>query len=248
MFFETKGSIPEGFGFKAFGLTHLLWLALLVVSCGVAAYFYKRLDAKRRNIMRTALGCTIVAVELIRDIIIVLIGKWSGIGYLPLHLCGINILLIGFDVIKRTKVVQNFLYYFSIAGALLALLFPNWTMLPWWNFFSLNSFVIHILLVMYPFMLVAGGDIELDIKYMPRCLALLVAMAIPIYFINLASGENFMFLMSPEKGNPLELFEKLLGSHLWGFPILLPVVMLIMYLPIHIIKKRKSNKKETVTA
>jgi hypothetical protein len=48
-----------------------------------------------------------------------------------------------------------------------------------------------------------------------------------------------MFLMRPDKGNPLEMFEKLLGSHLWGFPILLPVVIAVMYLPTRIfIKKR----------
>jgi hypothetical protein len=45
--------------------------------------------------------------------------------------------------------------------------------------------------------------------------------------------------MKPDSGNPLELFEKLLGSHLWGFPILLPVVILVMYIPVLIFKKRK---------
>ena len=40
----------------------------------------------------------------------------------------------------------------------------------------------------------------------------------------------------------LELFEKILGSHLWGFPILLPIVMFIMYLPIFIARKLKNKK------
>jgi hypothetical protein len=59
--------------------------------------------------------------------------------------------------------------------------------------------------------------------------------------------------MEPDKGNPLELFEKLLGSHLWGFPILLPLVMLIMYLPLFIISLFKKctqpsrQEKEKVT-
>jgi cytochrome c-type biogenesis protein CcmH/NrfF len=54
-----------------------------------------------------------------------------------------------------------------------------------------------------------------------------------------------MFLMQPDSGNPLELFEKLLGSHLWGFPILLPIVILIMYLPMLI---RKRRARETAVA
>ncbi len=242
MFFETKDTIPEGFGFSAFGLSHLIWLAVLVIACIAAALIYKRLGNSSRKLMRKILGISIVATEMLKDIVLICIGEFS-VGYLPFHLCGINILLIGFDIIKPTKLVGNFLYYFCIVGALLALVFPNWTMLPIFNFFYFNSFIIHILLVIYPIMLVVGGDIKLDVKYMPRCIALLIAMAIPIYFINLASGENFMFLMEPDKGNPLELFEKLLGNHLWGFPILLPIVMLIMYLPIMIIKKAKKNKK-----
>ena len=41
-----------------------------------------------------------------------------------------------------------------------------------------------------------------------------------------------------------ELFEKILGSHLWGFPILLPIVILIMRLPILILQKIRKSSKE----
>ena len=101
---------------------------------------------------------------------------------------------------------------------------------------------------MYPLLLVASGELTPSVKMMPKCIFLLVLMAVPIYFMNLAWDTNFMFLMSPETGNPLGLFEKYLGSHLWGFPILLPIVMFIMYIPIFIIskcKKKDSNKTET---
>ena len=70
-----------------------------------------------------------------------------------------------------------------------------------------------------------------------------MAIAIPVYCLNLLWGTNFMFLMKPDSGNPLELFEKLLGSHLWGFPILLPLVILVMYLPIFILKKHNKRTK-----
>ena len=33
MFYETKDSIPEGFGFSTFGVTHLIWLFSFVVLC-----------------------------------------------------------------------------------------------------------------------------------------------------------------------------------------------------------------------
>jgi len=238
MFFVTKDTIPEGVGFSTFGPMHLIWLAAIVLCIITAAIVYKRLDDQKRKIMRVVIGSAILLLEISKDIFHGIVGEF-GVGYLPLHLCGINILLIGFDLFIQNNIVRNFLYYFSIAGASLALLFPNWTSLPCWNFSCIHSFSIHGLLVMYPILLVAGGEVKPDLKTMPKCILLLIGMAIPIYFVNLAFDTNFMFLMRPDKGNPLEMFEQLLGNHLWGFPILLPIVMLAMYLPILLVNKLK---------
>lgn len=254
MFFKTQSSLPDGVGFSTFDLTHLMWLTVGVTAIILAAVFYRRLTLKRQRIMLCILGGYIFFQEMLKNVVVAAVGEFS-YGYLPFHLCGINILLIAFDIIKPTAVVRTFLYYFCIPGAALALIFPNWTETPFFNFFHLHSFTIHILLIMYPVLLVTSGELRPDIKDMPKCIGLLVAMAIPIYFLNMAWGTNFMFLMKPDSGNPLELFEKLLGSHLWGFPILLPIVMLIMYIPIGIIYRNKrqteqaaeTEEKETVS-
>ena len=238
MFFATKDNIPDGLGFRTFDLTHLTWLLAGVLLFVVACVFYKRLSDRKRRLVLAVLGGYIFLQEMVKNLVVYLQGEFSW-GYLPFHLCGINILLIAFDVFKQTKVVRSFLYYFAIPGAALALLFPNWTDVPVWNFFHLHSFTIHILLVLYPLLLVTSGQVDTSLKAALKGVGLLVAMAIPVYGLNLLWGTNFMFLMKPDSGNPLELFEKLLGSHLWGFPILLPVVILVMYLPARIfIKKR----------
>ena len=240
MFFLTNDLVPEGAGFSAYGPVHLLWLlaglALWIASC----LFFRTLSAERQNRLLKVLGSYIFLQEIVRDLVLIFLGEFSW-GHLPLHLCGINILLIAFDTVKQTKTVRSFLYYFSIPGAALALLFPNWTELPVWNFFCIHSFTIHILLILYPLLLVTSGRVATDLKSAFKGVGLLVAMAIPVYFLNLLWDTNFMFLMEPDTGNPLELFEQLLGSHLWGFPILLPVVILVMYLPILLLKKRKSS-------
>ncbi len=238
MFFIPSENIPEGVGFQAFGLTHILWLLAGAVFCVAACIFYRRLpEAKRKTVLKV-LGTYIFLQEMVKNLVLVLQGEF-GWGYLPFHLCGINILLIAFDVFKQTKVVRSFLYYFAIPGALLALLFPNWTEMPFWNFFHLHSFTIHILLVLYPLLLVTTGQVETNLKAALKGVGLLVAMAIPVYGLNLLWDTNFMFLMEPDSGNPLEMFEKLLGSHLWGFPILLPIVIFVMYIPVFLAKKLK---------
>lgn len=240
MFFIPSEHIPEGVGFEAYGLTHILWLLAGAVFCVAACIFYRRLPEGKRKTALRVLGTYIFLQEMVKNLVLILQGEFSW-GYLPFHLCGINILLIAFDIIKQTKIVRSFLYYFAIPGALLALLFPNWTEMPVWNFFHLHSFTIHILLVLYPLLLVTTGQVETNLKAALKSVALLVAMAIPVYGLNLLWDTNFMFLMEPDSGNPLEMFEKLLGSHLWGFPILLPIVILVMYIPIWIFQKRKAQ-------
>ncbi len=238
MFFVTSDHIPEGVGFRTFGLTHILWLLAGLLLWVGACIFYRKLSEKKRKTVLTVLGVYIFLQEMVKNLVVYLLGEFSW-GYLPFHLCGINILLIAFDVFKPTKVVRSFLYYFAIPGAALALLFPNWTEMPVWNFFHLHSFTIHILLVLYPLLLVTTGQANTDLKSALKGVGLLVAMAIPVYGLNLLWDTNFMFLMEPDSGNPLELFEKLLGSHLWGFPILLPVVILVMYIPVRIFRKKQ---------
>ena len=240
MFFVTSEHIPEGVGFQTFDLTHILWLLAGAVLCIAACVFYRRLSAQKQKLALKVLGAYIFLQEMTKNLVLILLKEFSW-GYLPFHLCGINILLIAFDTIKQTKTVRSFLYYFAIPGAALALLFPNWTQMPVWNFFHLHSFTIHILLVLYPLLLVTTNQVSTELKSAFKGVLLLVAMAIPVYGLNLLWGTNFMFLMKPDSGNPLEFFEKLLGSHLWGFPILLPVVILVMYLPVFIISKRKKS-------
>lgn len=244
MFFSTKSNIPEGLGFSTFDGTHLLWLLCIIVFWVLSVFLYRKSDQKRRKAIALCVGIITVALEIIKDVVAIVLGNF-GVGSLPLHLCGINILLILFDMIKPTKPVRNFLYYFCIPGALLALLFPNWTVLPCFNFSHIHSFTIHAFLVLYPLLLVAEGEVVPSIKDMLKCVALLVILAIPVYFVNLAFDTNFMFLMEPETGNPLGLFEKYLGNHLWGFPVLLPLVIFIMYIPLYALYKVKAKNSKT---
>ncbi|MBQ9933879.1 MAG: YwaF family protein, partial [Ruminiclostridium sp.] len=108
-------------------------------------------------------------------------------------------------------------------------------------FMHWHSFTVHILLAGYPILLTAAGDIRPQAKYIPRCLLLLLAMAIPIYGVNLALDTNFMFLMFAKEGNPLLIFENLWGNHLLGYPVLISAVLVVMHLPPWLLSKRKQH-------
>ena len=75
----------------------------------------------------------------------------------------------------------------------------------------------------------------------------LAVMAVPIYFVNVLFDTNFMFLMEAEKNNPLYVFEEMWGNHLFGFPVIMAGVLLIMYFP-HIVLLIKNKIKSKNTA
>ena len=90
-------------------------------------------------------------------------------------------------------------------------------------------------------MLLVGGDIKPQYKTVPKMLLILAVLAIPALVANLLFDTNFMFLMYAEKGTPLEWFADNMGSHLWGFPILIAIIVFLMYLPFIIKDKTKKN-------
>ncbi len=161
--------------------------------------------------------------------------------YLPLHLCSINIFLIALHAWKPNRLLDNFLYFICIPAATAALLFPTWTSLPATNFMFWHSTSVHILLAAYPIMLFSGGEIRPSVRYMGKCFLLLLAMAVPIYCVNLLLDTNFMFLMYAPDGNPLAWFRDRFGYHWIGFPVLLAAVFALMDVPV-LLKGRQENK------
>ncbi len=246
MFFTPESQIHEGLGFKLYDTTHLLWLGFFVLLCMLSVIIYKKLNTKHRNIMRVCIASIVFILETSKNCVAAAVGDF-GIGHMPFHLCGINVILITFCIFKRAKTVENFLYYIGIPGAMLALLTPDWTNMPCMNYFHIHSFVIHMFLVLYPFMLVTSGDLKPDFKYMPKCVLLLIGFAVPALVLNLIFDTNFMFLMDTAGIGFLQMFKDIFGAHQWAFPILLPIIMLIMSLPVLIankIKKTRTKHKE----
>ena len=240
-FFETTESIAEGLGFSMFDALHLMWIGIAIVCLLVSVFLYRRLSDVGRNHWRKVIAWLLIADELFKMAILICSGRYT-FSYLPFHLCSINIFLITIHAYKPSRVLDNFLYTVCIPGALAALLFPSWTSLPITSGMHLHSFTVHILLMLYPSVLTLNGDIQPDVKGLLKSLGLLVAMAIPIYGLNLLLDTNFMFLMSADSGNPLYIFETLWGNHLLGFPVIIVGILLVMYGPLILIQKLR--KKE----
>ena len=239
-FLETVDTIADGVGFAHFSSLHIIWLIIFAAVTVANCIWYRKLSEKGRSIWRIVIAVLLVADEVFKDVMLLIGGRFSA-GYLPFHLCSINIFVIAFHVWKPNKTLNGFLYTVAIPGAMAALLFPSWTALPLGNFMHLHSFTVHILLAMYPIVLAVAGDLKPQVKDIPKSLLLLLLMAIPIYGLNLLLDTNFMFLMSADAGNPLYVFEQLWGNHLLGFPVLIISVLVVMYVPLVLFRKLRKK-------
>ena len=241
-FLDTTDSVVDGLGFSHYDGTHIAWLTIFAIVVVLNALLYHRLSRRGQDIWNKTVAWLIVLDEVFKVVMLIAGGRYT-LSYLPLHLCSINIFVILLHAYRSSKLLDNFLYTVCIPGAIAALLFPTWTKLPVMNFMHLHSFSVHILLAMYPLVLATNKKMNITYKWIPRCLGLLLIMVIPIYGINLLFDTNFMFLMSADKGNPLYWFGQNWGNHLFGFPVLIAAILIVMYVPLELTRKLHNKKR-----
>ncbi len=239
-FWYTKDSIPEGVGFKLFGLFHISSiLAAILIIVGLALLF-KRLGEKGRWRMICIVGCSLLANELFKDVFCLAVGEWE-VDYLPFHICGINLLISFVYLFTKNKVIPQILYALGIPGASMALLTPTWTKLPFLNAMHLHSYTVHICLILFPILLVINGN-RPTYKYFKWSYAAVLIYCVPIYFLNKALDTDFVFL-NGARDTPFEFLPEVLGDPWYIFPCaaILGGLMALLILPWHIIDKKKKK-------
>lgn len=226
-FLDTKETISEGLGFKMFGPVHITWLILLVLFAFISIKYYQKATPEKRVKIRKGFAIALLINELFKHTCLIIGGNWN-FEYLPLHLCSINIFLILWHAYKPNKIVEHFICLLCIPGALMAIISPSWTPLPLLNFMHLHSFTIHILLVTYPLLLMCGKETKPEMKYVGLSMVFMLALCIPIYFINVVLKTNFFFLMNDAGISVFVLFKNIFGNHLMAVPVIGAVLLPLM--------------------
>ena len=231
-FVTAQENIPPELGFQLYGRSHLLWLVWTVILVTVLSLWYRRSDRQLRRKILLGVCVCMLAMDLIWDGILVATDQFS-LNYLPLDLCGIAMFGELLTALRPGTIVDELCYCLFLPGAMMALLFPNWTPLPFWNYLYLRSYLLHGLLVAFPIMRMAGGDFRPDARKLPRCLGISLLLCVPVYAVDKALDQNFFFLNTPSEGSPLELFAQWFGNpgYLIGLPVLLGLVWLLLYFP-----------------
>lgn len=228
-FFETTDTIGEVLGFPMYGQIHMTWLAAIAVTVAAVAIIYRRGGDRTRGTMLWCVAALTVGNEIAKYIVLGSSGHFTA-DYLPLHLCSINIFVILAHAITKNDYLAEILYAASMPAAAAALLFPSWTSLPPTSFMHIHSFTVHTELFLYPLLLIVGG-FKPNFRRLLRALPFIAVTAAGVFMFNKAFDTNFMFLNGAGEGNPLSLFEGILGDpgYLLSLPLLLAVVWAAMY-------------------
>lgn len=229
-------------GFEHFDETHIVMLIIATAIIGACSFLFSKLGVHGKAVMLNIISVLMVADELLKYIGNMALDSWT-VNYLPLHLCSVNIFLCVVYSFTKSKTIAKLLYCFGAPGAVLALLLPTWTNQPVMNFMHMHSYTVHILILLFPILLVVDGY-RPSIKDVPKCFMCIVAYAIPLYFVNKLLDTDFLFL-NGARNTPFENLVEFIGDP-WYVPLMLllfALLAVLMCLPWTIIEKHIRNNK-----
>jgi hypothetical integral membrane protein (TIGR02206 family) len=222
---------PVGIDFEMFGPPHLVVLGIvLVINLSLAPLRGVLGEAGRRYFrfgLAVLIAVSFVAVAVWRA----LVGFWTLLWDLPLHLCDLTALLSIALLLTRNRRLYEFVYFLGIGGALQALVTSNVGMYGYPHLYFFSSMIIHggIITTGLYFTVVEG--------YRPtwrslwRVAGWMLAYTAAIFVLNLLIGSNYLFIgRQPDFPSIIDQ----LGPWPWYVLSLIGVgfaSLLILYLP-----------------
>lgn len=247
-FFTYDSEIPKGLEVKNFSSTHFVWLAVIFLALLFLIGLYRRLNKSSRKKMMRGIMLLIIALEILREGWVAIIGHYEISRHLPLHLCGIMIFVEAAAVFTNKVFFKEFSYAIGLPGAAMALITPEPSGYPFWNIQYLQSIVIHALLVLVPLLWIYGEGFRPNIRVLPKNLMLLVCLAAACFGINFLLGSNYMFVRFAPADTPIQLFDEWVGwpGYIGLMLAAVLIVWLAMYVPWEAAARRKRKTGHAV--
>ena len=216
--------------FKMFSPVYFFWWIIYAVLVVLVKSIFPKLSDEKRHKVYVWLTVILFIDEIAKYVMTLLTGQFEW-QLLPLHLCSINLFVCLWHTIHPNDTAKEILYSVCLPAALVALISPSWMSLPLWNFMHIHSASIHVLLGIYPIMILAEGY-QPKIKNIYRVIIFLVLACAVAYGANLLLGTNFFFLMHDANNPILKIISGLLKQYyIMGVMGLGVIIALVMYVP-----------------
>ncbi len=242
LFWYVEVDLPDGVGFFIFDSTHVLILLVAFTIIILSALIY----CKNRGIRRYFLLIVAFALPILEagKILFLVISNHMNLGYLPLHLCSLSIWLYPLFVVLKPGIIKecigDFCCIVLLPAALMAILFPDWTMYPIISFMSLYSFLWHTIQILLPICLLCSGEVRPILMHIWRSDLLFFLFSVPVGIFDYLTSYNYWFLLRPISGTPLETIYQTAGAagYLPLLALTAAIVVLFTQLVISIIFRR----------
>ncbi|WP_404456697.1 TIGR02206 family membrane protein [Virgibacillus necropolis] len=216
-------------------------MLIITILCTIALYYLR--NNSRVNYIKHVILLGLICSELTLNVWYLLNGAWSMAYTLPLHLCSISLYLSIFMLITEKYALFEINFFMGVGGALQALLTPElYYNFPHYRYF--HFFIAHISIVLASFYMVSVKNYKPTLKSVWKSMIYLNLIALFVFFMNIVTGGNYMFL-SRKPSNPSLL--DYLGDYPWyllSLELVTLIMFLILYLPFPVRNYMKKRTKK----
>ena len=237
-FFLYETELPAGSGFQMFGFCHMMWLAVIAICAVIGSFWYARLETKGKQKVNHVMGIWFPIISIYRDAVLIVTGHFDT-GYLPLHLCGMALWIAAIYSFTGNRFLGVVYILLCLPGAMGALIFPDWTAYPFFNYMHIHDFVSHGCIVIYGCMLIRDSRLKIKWRdlWMPMAFGL-IGMIVMDY-VNGWLHTNFWFLNRPSTGSPMVQILEITGEkwYLVGYFLFCTVIVAIWQAVVMVIQR-----------
>lgn len=187
--------VYDGSPFVLFGAAHLTAIAIITLCCFSFLYFRKIWGEKERKIVRWVFAIAIVATESSLHIWSIYWGIWEIQTMLPLHMCAVLIWLSSYMLVTKNYAIYEFVYFMGLGGAMQAVLTPaDAAAYNFPHFRIMQTFIAHGLLINIAIYMTVVEGFRPTLQSFKRVFIGTNLYMIPVFFLNLAIGSNYLFV------------------------------------------------------
>ena len=184
-----------GAPFVLFGPAHLTALAIITLFCFSHLYFRKVWGEKQKKIARWVFAIAIVVTESSLHVWSLYWGIWNIQTMLPLHMCAVLIWLSAYMLVTINYAIYEFVYFMGLGGAMQAVLTPaDAAAYNFPHFRIMQTFIAHGLLINIAIYMTVVEGFRPTLQSFKRVFIGTNLYMIPVFFLNLAIGSNYLFV------------------------------------------------------
>jgi hypothetical integral membrane protein (TIGR02206 family) len=235
--------VYDGPPFVLFGPAHLTAIAIITLCCLSYFYFRSMWGEREKKFIRWAFAIAIVVNETALHIWSAYWGIWNIQTMLPLHMCSVIIWLSAYMLVTKNYGIYEMVYFLGLGGAMQAVLTPaDAAAYNFPHFRLMQTMIAHGLLINVAVYMTVVEGFRPTLASFKRIFIWTNIYMVPIFFLNLAIGSNYLFVAGkPEFPTLLDMLAPwpwyILELEAIGFAI-----FFILYLPFLIQDRRMQSQ------